>query len=67
MAAQLGRQTQLDLEAVAQAGRDQHALGQQPGSAVENGGGAARPTSSPVASITSTDGPWPRRNRRQAR
>ncbi len=43
MAGQLGRQAQLDLEAVAQAGGDQHALGQQPGSAVENGGGAACP------------------------
>ena len=43
MARQLGRQAQLGLEAVAQASRDQHALGHQPGSAVENGGRAACP------------------------
>ncbi len=43
MARQLGRQAQLDLAAVAQADRDQHALGQQPGSAIENGGCAACP------------------------
>ena len=43
VAAQFGRQAQLDLEAVAQAGSDRHALCQQPGSAVENGDRAARP------------------------
>ena len=37
------RQAQLDLEAVAQADSDQHTLGQQPGSAIENGGRATRP------------------------
>ena len=42
-ARQLGRQAQLDLAAVAQAGSDQHALGQQPGSAIEHGGRAACP------------------------
>ena len=42
-AGQFGRQAQLDLAAVAQAGSDQHALGQQPGSAIENGGRAACP------------------------
>ena len=40
-AGQLRRQAQLDLEAVAQAGRDQDALGQQPRRAVEDGGRAA--------------------------
>ena len=41
-AGQLGRQAQLDRAAVAQAGGDQQPLGQQPGSAIENGGRAAR-------------------------
>ncbi len=42
-AIQFGGQTQLDLEAVAQADGDQNALGQEPRRAVENGGRAARP------------------------
>ena len=44
-AIQLGRQAQLDLEAVAQADGDQNALGQQPRRAVEHGGRAARSVS----------------------
>ena len=42
MAVQLGRQAQLDVTALAQTQRDQHAFGQQPGSAIENGSSAAR-------------------------
>ena len=38
MARQLGRQSQFDREAVAQTGGDQHALGDQPGGAIEYGG-----------------------------
>ena len=38
-----GRQKQLDLAAVAQAGSNQDALGQLPGSSIENGGRAAFP------------------------
>ena len=41
MTDQLGRETQLDRAAVAQAGGDQHPLGQQPGSTIENGSCAA--------------------------
>ena len=42
VAGQLGRQAQFDRQAVAQAERDQHALGQQPRRAVEHGGRAER-------------------------
>ena len=41
MTGQLGREAQLDLAAVAQAGGDQHPLGQQPRSAIEDRGCAA--------------------------
>ena len=43
MARELGRQAQLDLEAVAQAGSDKQPLRHQPGSAVEDGGRATGP------------------------
>ena len=43
MTGQLGRQAQLDRVAIPEAGSDQHAVGQQPGSAIEHRGCAAGP------------------------
>ena len=67
MTVQLGRQAQLDLAAVAQAGGDQHALGQQPWSAVENGGCAACPDVEVGRVDHEHRRPVARRNWRQAR
>ena len=65
--AQLGRETQLDRAALAQAGGDQHPLGQQPGSTIENGGCAAGPDIEPGRVDHQHRRPAAAQKRRQAR